>query len=184
MGNGDSEQFSQDLDSYKNMVILRQDECVQIAELLEIKARNLSRRAMQFKIALIVLGVIVATKGGLEAAMFESDAGTTARVALGLVFLVLGAVIAIIAGVEAGFRFESRAGEIRSLSGLCRSYDRRFMSDYKKHIDPSNPEITVAKLESLVDLQNDALVHIRDRSDHLGIDLSTVNISYRVGDLG
>ena len=180
MDDADNELFAGQLEDYKKMVILRQEECVKIAELLETKGRSLSRRAKQFKIALIVLGVIVATKGGLDAAMIELGARTEAKVVLGLAFLLFGAVISVIAGVEAGFRFESRAGELRSLSSLCRSYDRRFMSDYKKHIDPANPEVTLAKLESLVDLQNESLDHIRYRSDNLGVDLSSVNVSYRI----
>lgn len=176
----DAELFAGQLDDYKKMVILRQEECVKIAELLETKARSVSLRAKQFKIALIVLGVIVATKGGLDAAMIEIGAGTEFKVAFGLAFLLFGAAISVIAGVEAGFRFESRAGELRSLSSLCRSYDKRFMSDYKKHIDPSNPEVTLAKLESLVDLQNESLAHIRNRSDNLAVDLSSVSVSYRI----
>ena len=179
MDDTDNKLFAGQLDDYKKMVILRQEECVKIAELLDTKARSLSRRAKQFKIALIVLGVIVATKGGLDAAM--SDLGwAEARVVLGLAFVLFGAVISVIAGVEAGFRFESRAGELRSLSSLCRSYDKQFMSDYKKHIDLSNPEVTLAKLESLVDLQNQGLDHIRFRSDNLAVDLSSVNVSYRI----
>ncbi len=184
MVNADNEHFSIQLDDYKKMVILRQKECVKVAELLEIMASFLSRRAKLFKIALIVLGVIVATKGGLDAAMVELGAGTGAKVGLGLAFLLFGAVISVIAGVEAGFRFESRAGELRSLSSLCKSYDRRFMSDYKKYIDPSNPEVTLAKLESLVDLQNESLDHIRYRSDNLGVNLSSVNVSYRIAESG
>ena len=176
----DAELFAEQLDRYKKMVILRQEECVKIAELLETKARSVSRRAKQFKIALIVLGVIIATKGGFDAAMIEIGARTEFKIALGLAFLLFGAAISVIAGVEAAFRFEGRAGELRSLSSLCRSYDKRFMSDYKKHIDPSNPEVTLAKLESLVDLQNESLDHIRYRSDNLAVDLSSVNVSYRI----
>ena len=179
MDDADNELFAGQLDDYKKMVILRQEECVKIAELLETKARSLSRRAKQFKIALIVLGVLVGSKGGLDAAMSGPD-WDDARFALGIAFVFFGAVISVIAGVELGFRYESRAGEVRSLSSLCRSYDRRFMSDYKKHIDPTKPEVTLAKLESLVDLQNESLDHIRSRSDNLGVDLSTVSVSYRI----
>ena len=181
----DAELFAGQLDDYKKMVILRQEECVKIAELLEAKARSVSRRAKQFKIALIVLGVIVATRGGIDAIMFKNvtmtEFMTDEKVALlGIAFLLFGAAISVIAGIEAGFRFESRAGELRSLSSLCRSYDKQFMSDYKKHIDLSNPEVTLAKLESLVDLQNQGLDHIRYRSDNLAVDLSSVNVSYRI----
>jgi hypothetical protein len=176
--------FETQLAEYKEMVKLRQEECVKIAELLETESRVLSGRAKQLKMALIVLGVIVATKGGLEAAMTDFGAGPGTRVVLGLAFLIFGAVISVIAGIEAGFRFESRAGELRSLSSLCRSYDRRFMSDYKRHIDPANPEVTLAKLGALIDLQNESLDHIRHRSDNLSVDLSAVKVSYRLSDPG
>lgn len=174
--------FERQLTDYKAMVVLRQEECVKIAEVLEVSAGRLSRRARQLKIALIILGVIVATKGGLEAAMTDLGGGTQAKVVLGFAFLLFGAVISVIAGVEAGFRFESRAGELRSLSSLCRSYNRRFMSDYKKHLDPANSEVTLAKLSALIDLQNESLDHIHQRSDNLSVDLSRVQVSYRISE--
>lgn len=173
-------EFQRHLADYKTMVTLRQEECARIAEVLEVSAGHLSRRASQLKIALIILGVIVATKGGLDAAMTELGGGGQAKVLLGLAFLFVGAVISVIAGVEAGFRFERRAGELRSLASQCRSYDRRFMSDYKKDLDPANPEVTLAKLSALIDQQNDSLDDIRQRSDKLEVDLSAVNVSYRV----
>ena len=84
------------LDDYKKMVILRQEECVKIAELLETKAHSVSRRAKQFKIALIVLGVIVATRGGIDAIKYENvmmtEFMTDEKVALlGIAFLLFGA---------------------------------------------------------------------------------------------
>lgn len=180
----DNAGFQSQLADYKAMVTLRQDECVKIAELLETAAGRHSRKAKQLKIALIVLGALVATKGGLEAAMFNLGAEPETRVVLGLAFLLFGAVISVIAGIEAGFRFESRAGELRSLSSLCRSYDRRFMSDYKKSVDPEHSEVTLAKLGALIDLQNESLEHIRTRSDSLAVDLSSVNVSYRISEVG
>jgi hypothetical protein len=155
--------FETQLAEYKEMVKLRQEECVKIAELLETESRVLSGRAKQLKMALIVLGVIVATKGGLEAAMTDFGAGPGTRVVLGLAFLIFGAVISVIAGIEAGFRFESRD---------------------KRHIDPANPEVTLAKLGALIDLQNESLDHIRHRSDNLSVDLSAVKVSYRLSDPG
>ena len=43
-----------------------------------------------------------------------------------------------------------------------------------------HPDVTLAKLESLIDLQNKTLDSIRQRSDSLGVDLSRVNISFRI----
>ena len=56
------------------------------------------------------------------------------------------------------------------------------MSDYKKYFDPRDPEITLAKLKSLIDLQNESLDNIRQQSDSLGLDLSEIDVSYRIDD--
>jgi hypothetical protein len=58
------------------------------------------------------------------------------------------------------------------------------MSDYKKHLDPANSEVTLAKLSALIDLQNESLHHIRQRSDNLSVDLSAVKVSYRISETG
>ena len=180
MMNDENEHFAKQLNDYKEMVILRQKECVEIAKLLENMASTMSRKAKYLKLALIILGVIVATKGGIDAFMSTFGEQKMANAVLGLVFLLFGAAISVIAGIEAGFRFDSRAGELRSLSSLCKTYDSQFMSDYKKFISPAKPDVTLAKLESLIDLQNESLAHIRYRSDSLGVDLSTINISYQI----
>jgi hypothetical protein len=99
---------------------------------------------------------------------------------LSVIFFVVGAAVALIAVFEKANRYEEKAGELRSLATSCKSYDRRFMSDYKKVIDLRKPEITLAKLESMIELQNESLDHIRQRCDFLGIDISKVKTDYRI----
>jgi hypothetical protein len=77
-------------------------------------------------------------------------------------------------------RYEEKTGGLRALSTQCKSYDARFMLDYKRYVDLHNPEITLARLEALIELQNESLANIRQRTDDLGVDLSTVSVSYRV----
>jgi len=172
--------FQGKLVEYKEMVILRQDECVQIAKVLEEKGQQLSAKGKKYKNSLVILGVVIATKAALELAMLGFKAPPVVMNTLSILFLLVGAAVALIAALDKNNRYEEKAGELRTLSSLCKSYDRRFMSDYKKFIDPRYPEITIARLESLIDLQNESLDNIRQRSDSLGADLSAVNVSYRI----
>jgi hypothetical protein len=173
-------EFEQKLAEYKQMVILRQEECVQIAKVLDEKGPQLSAKGKRYKNALLILGVVVATNATLELAMLKNDVPQIVMSTISILFLLVGAAVSMIAALDRNNRYEEKAGELRTLSSLCKSNDKRFMSDYKKFIDTRNPEIILAKLESLIDLQNDTLDNIRQRSDSLGVDLSEVNVSYRI----
>jgi hypothetical protein len=172
--------FQQRLAEYKQMVILRQEECTQIAKVFEERGQQLSVKGRRYKNLLVVLGVLVASKAALELAMLTLEVPDNVKNALTILFLVIGVTIAMVAALDKTNRYEEKAGELRTLSSLCRSYDRRFMSDYKKFVDLDNPEITLARLESLIDLQNETLDNVRQRSNSLGVDLSAVNVSYRI----
>ena len=172
--------FEQKLAEYKQMVILRQEECSQTAKVLEEDGKQLSAKGKKYKNALIILGIVIATKAALELAMLGFKTPPVVMNILSIIFLLIGAAVSMVAALDKNNRYEEKAGELRTLSSLCKSYDRRFMSDYKRFVDPRNTEITLAKLESLIDLQNQSLDHIRQRSDSLGVDLSEVNVSYRI----
>ncbi len=172
--------FDQKLAEYKQMVILRQEECTQIAEVLDKKGGQLSSKAEKFKTTLIVLGVVVAAKAALELTMLSLQVPPVVMNIISILFLLIGASVSVLAALEKANRYEEKAGGVKMLSSQCRSYDRRFMSDYKKSIDPRDPAITLARLESLLDLQNESLDNIRQRSDNLGVDLSLVKVSYRI----
>lgn len=172
--------FEQKLADYKQMVILRQQECSEIAQVLEKKGHEFSIKGKRYKNAVIVLGVVIATKAALELAMLGIKAPPIAMNILSILFLLTGVAVSMIATLDVSNRYGEKAGELRALATLCKSCDKRFMSDYKKYVDPRNPEITLARLESLIDLQNESLDNIRQRSDNLGVDLLEVSVSYRV----
>jgi hypothetical protein len=172
--------FEQRLADYKQMVILRQEECAKTGAILGEKGRELSIKGRRYKNWLIILGVVVAAKAALELAMIGMNAPRPTMNVLSIIFLVIGIIVSMIAALDKANRYEEKSGECKSLSTLCKSYDRRFMSDYKKYLDPQNPAITLAKLESLIELQNESLDNIRQRSDNLGIDLSSLDVSYRL----
>jgi hypothetical protein len=172
--------LEQKLAEYKQMVIMRQDECSQIGKVFEEKARKLSVTGGRIRNLLIVLGVLVAAKEGLELAMLKVPKGLhVAMTAVTILFLVIGLAIAMIAELAKANRYEEKAGELRELSSLCKSHERRFMSDYKKFVDTNSPDITLARLELRIDLQNETLDNIHQRSDSLGVDL-IVDVSYRI----
>ena len=174
-------QFDKQLADYKQMVILRQEECVAIADALDARALDLSRKATLSRVILIVLGAVVATKSAVELAMLPGAPEPVAKVVT-VLFLLLGVVISVVAGMQAAFRYDTKVGELRSLSGVCRSYDKRFMANFKRDVDPGQPEVTLARLESLIELQNEAIDGVRRQIASLGVDISAVKTSYRVQD--
>jgi hypothetical protein len=171
-------EFTQKLADYKQMVILRQGECVQIAKVLTEEARKLSVTVKRNKIIVIILGGIVAAKSALDLAMISTHAPPRVMQVVSFLFLVIGAAVAIISGLENCNRYEEKTGEMRALSTQCGDYDRRFMLEYKRSVEPDKREITLARLESLIELQNESVVNIRRRCDYLGVDLSTVRVCY------
>ena len=171
--------FDQELTEYKRMVTLRQGECLAIAHVLDSEAANLSRKATASRITLIVLGAVVATKSAIELTMLPGAPRPVSQVVT-VVFLLLGVIISVIAAMQAAFRYESKVGELRSLSSVCNSYDRRFMTDYKRYVNPEDQAVTLARLQALVELQDDAIDSIRRQVANLGVDLRSVEVSYGV----
>jgi hypothetical protein len=176
--------FTQKLDDYKQMVILRQEECVQIADVLTDEARRLSVKVKRNKNALIILGIIVATKSALDLAMTGAGVRPGTMQILSFLFLFIGVIVTMISALDKSNRYEERTGELRALSTQCRSHDKRFMLDYKRYVEPDKPEITLARLEALIELQNESIDNIRQRCDILGVPLSTVSVSYRIDGRG
>jgi hypothetical protein len=174
------EEVNRELNKYKKMVILRQEECAQTATVLDGKVQELSAKGKGYKNALLILGVVVATKAALELAMLSFKPPPIIMNILSILFLLIGIAVSIIAQLDKNNRYEEKAGELRALSSLCISYERSFMSEYSKSIDIHNPEITFTKLIYLIDQQNDKLSFIRHRGDTLGADLTKVDVDYRI----
>jgi uncharacterized protein YacL len=126
-----AEVFEQRLAEYKHLVILRQEECSQTAEVLEEKVRQLSSKGKKFKTTLIVLGVVVATRAALELAMLGFKVPPVVMNILSILFLLIGATVSVLAALEKVNRYEEKAGEGRALSSrnagtddaLCSSAD-------------------------------------------------------------
>ena len=176
----ETEDFSKKLRDYKQMVILRQQECVQIADVLADAARRLSDKVKISKNALIALGVLVASKSALDLAMIGATVSTRTMQLVSFLFLFIGVIVTVISALDKSNRYEEKAGGLMALSTQCRSYDKRFMFDYKRYEDPHTPAITLARLEALIELQNESLDNIRQRCDSLGVALTAVGVSYRI----
>lgn len=165
---------------YKRMVELRQDECEHMGNLLEEEANDLSSRGKLFKTILYIVGALVAAKSALELAMLNMNVSSNVMSIVSIVFLLLGVVIIVISKLQGDSKYEEKAGKLRVLSSPCKSSSREFMSDYLQYVDHRNPEMTLTNLKQLIDLQEKKLDDIRKKSDKLDVDLSSINISYRI----
>ena len=100
----------------------RQSELHRVADILAKEAYRLRRRGGLNRVILIALGALTATQAGLEHLL------PIPKPILGLIFLLLGVFIAVIAGLEAAFKFESRGAELNSLAASCHSVVRQAAS--------------------------------------------------------
>src|SRR6266702_3716835 len=97
---GVTREFEQKLAEYKQMVILRQEECVQIAKVLDEKGPQLSAKGKRYKNVLLILGVIVAANATLELTMLKAGARPIVMTTVSILFLLVGAAVSVIATLD------------------------------------------------------------------------------------
>lgn len=106
----------------------RQLELHGVTDILANKAGQLARVTLVSKVILILLGAVVATR---ETANQIISAESGAIIAL---YTLLGLVIAVVAGLEAAFKWETRSAELRVLATACRSTVRTVDTRWQREV--------------------------------------------------
>src|ERR1700731_3493751 len=92
----------------------RQDELLAVQFALENYARKDSRTARFLKLAVIVLGAVVVTRDVADK-LFPASVFPKLNKSVIVLYTLVGLSIAVIGGVAAAFKFESRAAGINVL---------------------------------------------------------------------
>jgi hypothetical protein len=117
------------------------------------------------KVVLIILGAVVATKDVANQLWSANNIANT------LIFTLAGLVIAVIAGLQAGFKWEQSATELKGLAGSCQKNIRE--GNYQLHrvqfMETDGEKRT--ELEKTIETLNKNLDEIYSKSEALGINV-------------
>ena len=117
------------------------------------------------KVVLIFLGAFVTTRE-VANQLLGANSGFTL-----VIFTFAGVLIAVIAGLEAAFKWEKSAVELKSLAGSCQKEIRDGTYQlHKAHLLEIDGEKCVA-IEKIIDLVNEHLDDIYTKSATLGINV-------------
>jgi uncharacterized integral membrane protein len=103
------------LEMLQDAITERQEELQRAADILAKKAQGYIFTSRMLKTILIVLGAISAAQGAFNKFFSGHD------IPIGIAFMIVGIVIASVAGIEAAFKYEARAAELNMLAAICHS---------------------------------------------------------------
>jgi hypothetical protein len=145
----------------------RQAELQRVADVLAREAHRLRRRGGRNRVTLIALGAIIATQAGLE------QLEIMPRTYLSLLFLVIGVLIAVIAGIEAAFKFESKGAELTALAASCHSMVRHTDSAWYRQVGvEEDPEKRKQGALQVIELQQAKLDEAQEKAAALGVNIA------------
>jgi hypothetical protein len=164
---------------YKQLIISREDECKKLRLIFLKEAKKQGRKARFSKSFLIVAGALMATKGTSDLLMLKLEWSAKIEMLFLIIYTIIGVAVAVMAGLDAAFRFESKAARLNFLAAMCQNHNRAYMSDYLKYLGSSSDRAIIQqRIEDLVDARNKDLERILDGANEVGVDTSEVDISY------
>ena len=144
----------------------RQYELQNVTDILASKAELVAKRALISKVVLIFLGALVATRE-TASQILPPD-----HIAIIILYTLMGLIIAVIAGLEAAFKWETRAAELRTLAAICQSTLRTVDSQWQKEIGTTSGEEKIAAAQKLLDLQDSNLSEVQTKAASLGVNIT------------
>src|ERR1700733_12200048 len=153
-------------EEYSKSVRSRLDELCDAAELLAKRAQKQILYSYFLKALLIILGALSAARSALGHSPFMNEETT------GVVFTIIGILIASLAGIEAAFKFEKRSGELTLLSASSRSDFDDMSASLLKNDSQANPEARIDGAMTLIEAINKKLSQIKVDAAKLGVNLA------------
>ncbi len=141
-----------------------------LQETLKARSALFHRRAVRCKVFLIVLGALSATNGGNQLMDSHSRQGT-------VTFALLGAAIAIAAGLDAAFKPEKVGGELAGLAAECVStrglieltWDKVLLVHSRGTASGNGRELALKNAEDLLERLSIKLNEVYARAATLGV---------------
>jgi hypothetical protein len=157
----------QTLEPHKKEIGTRQRELNRVADILVRHAYATRRSGGAIRISLIVLGALTATQGALTQLKLVPEP------IIGIVFIALGAMTAICAGLESAMKFESRGAELNSLANSCHAMIRQAHSEWFKRNcpGPTRSELVRRSVE-IVDMLDRNLREVQAQATTLGVNMA------------
>jgi len=144
----------------------RQRELHTVADILARRAERVTKTANFTKVILILLGAFTATQGTADQLLGQSNATKI------IAYTVAGLLIAALAGLEAAFKFDARAAELRLMAADCQSAIRAVDSQWQKEIGGGESYEPVEEARGLIDLQDAKLAEIQQRAAKSGVNIT------------
>ena len=145
----------------------RQEELHNVTDTLAAAAHRVGQRAIASRVALVFLGALVATRE-TATQIFGGD-----TIGVVVLFTFAGLVIAVIAGLEAAFKWENNAAELRTLAATCQSTLRQVDSQWQKQIGTAvSDESRIDAARQLLDVQDAKLAEVQQQAARFGVNIT------------
>ncbi len=128
----------------KRGIYERQTELHNLAKILSGQAGRLGTWGAAGRVAVIVLGALVATQGVAEKLLGEGRPGVL------LTYTVFGVLIATLSGFEAAFKNETRAAELKLIAATCQATIWRTDTEWQKSIGSGQSDDPEAAARALL----------------------------------
>jgi hypothetical protein len=129
----------------------RQRELHRVADILANHACTQGRRAAYSKSAVIILGAFVATQAVAYKIFGEPNTAVL------IVFTLAGLLIAALSGLDAAFKVETTASDLRSLAARCHSTIWEVDSDWHKEVATAEGPTQIEGARKLMERQDQVL---------------------------
>jgi len=145
----------------------RQRELQRVADVLARAAHKIQWRGAAIRVFLIILGAITATQGALD------KLNPAFKDVSGLIFLLLGVLIAALAGIDTAFKFETKGAELNLLAASCHATVRQTDSAWYKQVGiEEDAAKQVAGAMQLIELQDTRLSEVQERAANSGVNIA------------
>jgi len=172
------------MQQYKELILRRERECDNLRALFRKEMKRQASKANFCKSFLIIAGALIATKEVGELLMLKMHFSELIGMVLTIIYTLLGVSISVVAGLDAAYRFASKADRLNYLTVMCQNQNRYFMSDYLAYLNSSpDPAIVEQRIADLVRERNKDLERVLSAASEIGVDTSSVDVHYSIYDI-
>jgi hypothetical protein len=149
-----------------DLIVARHAELARFTTILSLESYRVGRLGNRLKLLTIILGAFSAAQG-IMAEIYDK-----ASIFRSAVFALIGICIAMIAGVEVAFKFETRASELRMLAARCRAARFQHNSEWAHRIAIAKPSEAIAASRELLAIQDQTLSEVQFEAAKLGVNIA------------
>lgn len=149
-------------------IVARHEELARAVSTLSRGSAELERRGRKLRVTTIILGAFSASQG-VTVAVFGASTFLAS-----LFFAVSGIAVATIAGIEAAYKFESRASELRILAAKCQAARFQHNSEWAYRIAIAEPDDAIDAARDLLAVQDRTLAEVQLEAAKLGLNIAVI----------